>query len=650
MFAVGKPGGYPAQGKQYTLMNTVGNAGLVTRQHAVNVEKSDICVKVFADGRKIVFKDLLHDGPGAVDGYRLDLVVDGLVHLKVHREDGAEMDVDHLELLVSTPLLNYSRIILPDTGRDFVFRDRSLYLRSAPSGVSAPKSGFPFLTFLDQTGNVALAFGSVSFFRESRCFCVEPRISSRKAMVGGADHTVMAMRLPSEGWQYGRTACIEETVFIGERFPSWYHALREYAAHCAAAYEVEYPKNIAAWDSSWCTWTAWGSERMTTERLLANARIARDLGMRTIIIDDGWFGPGLDEDEGQGILNIGDYRPDPSKFADLRAAIKEMQAMGLRVLLWYAPTCVAPDSEAYQRLNKHLMADNDEPIMAPNGFYSLCPGNVEARAYVREEVQRMLTDYEPDGFKVDLYNTLPATPCVNGHPHDSASMVEGVQAMMRDLWEAALDVKPDCLLELKQDYGNVITAQYGTMVRAGDTAYDIDTNLWRCFFAQAYAPVVHNDYLAVSTEEDPQTLAIMMIKMITAGVPTFSLDLEKQPAANLNTIRAWLQFYAQYREELMCPREPLTPLLDIWRLGSADTAIVSVVFNAAEIPLPDGHDIWLLNGTGRDCFYIRTDEAADYSVQAFDHNLKPGDSTGRRIGDGTRLPALPGSCLHLTRC
>ncbi len=614
--------------------------------------KMDVSIVVYEGGEAVAFENLLRGGPGRQehDGYVLDLRIDDLVHLQVERGDGREMDVERVEVLVSTPLLNFSRIILPDTGRELVFKDCAVFLRSVSCGVSAAKNGFPFLAFLDQTSEVAAAFGLVSFFRESSCYCVEPKISARKAMVGGADRAVVGFRLPSAGWRYGRTRRITETIFVGERFRSWFHALRRYAEHCKSQSAVCYPDNSAAWEPTWCTWTAWGSNQMSTELILANARIARDLGIGTIIIDDGWFGPGLDEDFSE--LNLGDYDAEVKKIADLRKAIEQIRTLGLRTLLWYAPTCVAPASRAYHRMSAQLVVHEGAKVMAPNGFYNLCPGSPAVRAYVRAEIKRLLEQYDPDGFKIDLYNTLPVTPCQNGHPHDSPSMVEGVRLLMKDIWETAQKQKSGCLLELKQDYGNVISAQYGTMVRAGDTAYDVDTNLWRCFYAQAYAPVVHNDYLACSAEDSPRAIAIMMIKMLTAGVPTFSLDLLKQPKRTLTIIKAWLDFYARHRRLLRHSREPLTPQLDVWRLGSRQLAIISAVFNAVEIPLPSAPEIWLLNGTGREYFYIRLPKKREsrtdrWTVETFDHGLRPKAKKRLRLSDGARLPVPPGGCLRL---
>lgn len=611
--------------------------------------RSDLALIVRADGRVLRFDALLSDArrPRLSDGCRLAVRRDGArVRLTLRRADGGELDVESLEFEFATPLLNYGKIVLPDSGREFLFKDRAVFLRSAPSGVSAPNDGLPFLAFTDQTGRVSAAFGLLTHTRESRCYCLEPKLSARKAMLGGADTAIMRFRAPAEGWRYGRTRRLDETVFVSEGFPTWFHALRAYSDHFRRMHGVEYPLPAGAWEPTWCTWTAWCSDLMTPERIMDNARLARECGMGAVILDDGWFGPGLDTDDRP--LNIGDYRPDPVKLPDLQGLVREIQTVGLKVLLWYAPTCLATTSETYGQMGRHVIHSGGKPVTAPNGFQNLCPCNPEVRRFVCAETARMLDEYGVDGFKVDLYNTLPVTPCDHAHEHDETSMIEGVRRLMREMWEVVLARKPEALLELKQNYANPIGAQYGTMVRAGDTAYDINTNLERCAYIQAYGAVVHNDYLACSTRESPRDLAIMLIKMLTAGVPTFSLDLPRQPPATLAVIRAWLTFYRERLRLWRLPREPQDPLLAVWRMGSGREAVVSVVGPATEVRVPGAPDWWLLNGTGRDGVYLRTD-GGDKAVTVTPCGplLRP---VGRRrlvLRDRLWLAVPPGGAVHV---
>jgi alpha-galactosidase len=607
----------------------------------------ETAVTIRAEGREFTFDRL----PGAKrtvrqNGYRFDCGGAETVAFSFARDDGREIDVESVEVRFTVPIANFSKVIFPDGGREYVFTDKAVFLRSKVTLVSAPNDGHPFVALADQTGAVVYSYGLVSFLRESVCRCVDPLLSARKAMRGGHDVLTLAFRLPGDGWRYGKTAAVRETVFRSCKQPTWFHALRRYTDLCRRHHGVTYPLQPKAYDPTWCTWTAWCSDRMNDDTVLANARLAKSLGIRSIILDDGWFGPGLDTDDRP--LNIGDYDADPAKFRNLPALIEQLHGMDLDALLWYAPTCISPDSKTYARFKDHLVCHKGVPVMAPNGFYNLCPCDPAVRAHVRAETERMLTVFGVDGFKVDLYNTLPVTPCDAAHAHESGSLIEGVRNLEKEIWEVMKRLRPGGTVELKQNYANVISAQWGTMVRAGDTAYDVDTDFHRCAYLQAYAPVTHNDYFACSIHDTPRDLAVMMIKFITGGVPTFSMDLVRQPPATLAVIRAWLAFYEARRPLWKARREPMDARLETWRMGNRRTAVVSALFGAAEIRLPAAGEVIVLNGTGRSSLYVMPAAPGPVRVETLDHRLRPLSKARMTLREGLRLPIPSGGMAILT--
>jgi hypothetical protein len=224
-----------------------------------------------------------------------------------------------------------------------------------------------------------------------------------------------------------------------------------------------------------------------------------------------------------------------------------------------------------------------------------------------------------------------------------------VRSLEKEIWDVMKRLRPNGTLELKQNYANVVSAQWGTMVRAGDTAYDADTDFLRCAYLQSYAPVTHNDYFAASIHDDPKDLALMMIKFITGGVPTFSLDLAKQPPATLRVIKAWLAFYNDRRALWALPREPMDTRLETWRMGDSTTAVISALFGATEIRVPSAAETILLNGTANDHLYLVPDRPGTVAVQTLDHLLRPIGKGRVKLAAGIRLPVPAGGAVILTR-
>jgi hypothetical protein len=330
--------------------------------------------------------------------------------------------------------------------------------------------------------------------------------------------------------------------------------------------------------------------------------------------------------------------------------VRKLQALGLRALLWYAPPCVSPDSRLYQRAGHLVMMKAGQPMLAPNGFHLLCPRSPEARAHMASEARRMTRAYGVDGFKTDLYNCYPADRCEASHEHDCESAIEGLHRTMSLIWKTVLEENPRVLIELKQNYGNVIAAQYGTMVRAGDTAYDVDTDVERCFHTLAYAPVVHNDYLAWSAHDTPRELAIMLIKMMAAGVPTFSRDLPGIPEAQRSVLRAWLKFYLAHLDLFRGPREPQNGELSVWQIGSGERWIIAAIRCASEVRLLSKmKQVAVLNGSGSNEVTVVPDEPGGFDGTGYDHRQRQVWRRRTSIQGRLALPVPPGGMIVLRR-
>jgi len=607
----------------------------------------DIRLSAEVNGRTVDFGSLLRRSAVSA-AYRLRVRRGHLMEVELRRADGRPMDVERLRFTFTFPLLNFTQVVVPDCGRFFVDKLRSVYLRSSVLQMSAPNDGMPLMVMLGQDGAVEFAFGFASNLTETTFRCRAPKISSRGALLGGEDLLVLEAEKPSVGWRCGRNDCVRESIFLCGRRPSWFHALRDYSRLVRRKLALAYPRCKEAWEPAWCTWTAWPSDEMNEQKVLANAREAKRLGIGTVIIDDGWFGQGLDVDGGR--LNLGDIEPDPGKFPDLRGLVERLHAMGLKVLLWYAPLSISPESNACGELKGLLVGDRREAFLTPNGFHNLCPQNPDARAHVAEQIRRMVREHDVDGFKTDLYNCLPTKPCTAAHEHDCESAIEGMRRVLRVVWETLQVERPGGLLELKQNYGNAVCAQFGTMVRAGDTAYDVDTNMLRCLHTQAYAHVVHNDYLAWGVHERPRDLAVMLIKQLVGGVPTFSRDLPSLPASHLRVLKAWLGFYRRHLGIFKGARQPQCSNLSTWQIGAGRQVILGVVSPPAELRLGGSvREAFVMNGSGCTGLLLRAPAGARFSVSTYDCCLKARRTERRAAGDGTMLQVPTGGMAALRR-
>ncbi|MCJ1675350.1 alpha-galactosidase [Rathayibacter sp. VKM Ac-2929] len=95
-------------------------------------------------------------------------------------------------------------------------------------------------------------------------------------------------------------------VLPASQHADWRSVLRRFSACERLALDVRYPTRPEALEPYWCTGVDWSSEHVTQELVLRNARLAAELGIPNIVIDDGWFGRGRDSSDDVP-MDIGDW-------------------------------------------------------------------------------------------------------------------------------------------------------------------------------------------------------------------------------------------------------------------------------------------------------------------------------------------------------
>jgi hypothetical protein len=126
----------------------------------------------------------------------------------------------------------------------------------------------------------------------------------------------------------------------------------------------------------------------------ARAIVDNGLPPGVLMIDDNWQ------------ENYGKWTFHPGRFPDPKAMMKELHALGFKVMLWVCPF-VSADSDVYRALAKKnalLMKTPKDPAMVTwwNGKSALLDlSNPVARTWFTDQLSRLQSDYGVDGFKFD---------------------------------------------------------------------------------------------------------------------------------------------------------------------------------------------------------------------------------------------------------
>lgn len=522
----------------------------------------------------------------------------------------AEEPPQRLVISISIPLDNYDRIIIPDTGRWYMnhLSPISTWRYAHSISISANALRTPFFAMESLSGKVD-SIGLIHFPTECEITIEEPA-SNRALNVHTRRLTVKFSFSPSAVCSYDAQDQSDlALIFLPPRsqYSDWTAALASYSnverAFLAPTEAAPHQSHLLPY---WCTWVDWSSDQVDSNLALRQAKIASESGFKNFILDDGWFGPGLDSDRDLA-LNIGDWTPDPKRFPELQETIDEIKSLGMNFILWYAPHAVGPSSNAFRKYG-HLLKHRENCIPTTNEtrFNSLCFRNRDAREYMVSTTSDLISKYRLDGIKFDLFNWIPDDPCAGlSHTHDTDSEIIGLHRYFEAL--AALDeLDGEFICELKQDYATVAIAHPPAVVRAGDAPYGSFANLQRTKYINARGMVALNDYQTFPRSASPKEIAVIGLRMVATGIPAWGCDLEALTPQQLAVVTSLNQWYTRQIDRGASYKR----LVDSDGLSVIETPLgdILIVTNATRIPKISARTICVVNGDIKPIEAIRVDD------------------------------------------
>ena len=292
--------------------------------------------------------------------------------------------------------------------------------------------------------------------------------------------------------------------------------------------------------------------------LEAELAIAADLGMKTLIVDDGW----QTDDTNRGYAFCGDWQVSRNRFPDMRAHVAKAHALGFRYMVWYSVPYMGLKSANHERFRGKFLIDEDRRM----GTSVLDPRFPEVRQFLVDTYVRALREWDIDGFKLDFIDAFrfegedPAKRD-NYAGRDIPNVQHAVDRLMEEVRAALTAIKPDILIEFRQRYNGPAIRKYGNMFRVGDCPGDLVRN--RVAIADMRLALdgsaIHSDMLEWNFGETPERAALFVLNSIF-GVVQYSIMLREAPQAHLDMIRHWIAFSQAHRDTLLhgrfSPRHP----------------------------------------------------------------------------------------------
>ncbi len=403
-------------------------------------------------------------------------------------------------------------------GNDFVFQLSESFSRENYMGLNAIKAGggIPLVDVWNKEFGLAIAY-----LGEKPCDISLPVIvENGKVSLGIKENYKNQILIPGDSLVSVQTAIIVHKN-------DFYDAIRMYSILMKPFLpDFQKPPDLA-YQPEWCTWGY--SRNFKPEQILSKLEHLKALGIRSVILDDGWS------------ANHGDWIPDPKKFPDgdedFKRLINKIHESGLKVWLWWVPGYTDSTSLLAAQHPDWLIKNKGGSV---NPSYGLCPAYQPVQEDYKKLVGKFVEEFKLDGFKLDFPEINSAPPCYNPKHHhkDPYESFYSTPILFQNICETARLYNPDMVIEYCSCSipPTIFHLPWTNLMVTSDP--DISQITQRIKFYKALMgddfPVLE-EYCGILAEPSYQ------LTIGTGGVPgTFSTYLD-------NYHEKWLNIYQKYR-------------------------------------------------------------------------------------------------------
>lgn len=398
----------------------------------------------------------------------------------------------------------------------------------------------------------------------------------------------------------------------------------------------------AAFDPLYSSWYVFHQD-VSSDLIEEECRLAAELGMKSVITDDGWqIDLPLGNREWGGYRLCGDWK-NGRNFPDMAEHVRRVQNMGLKYLLWYSVPFVGEKSSNFARFKgKYLPVEN-----CCAGAWTLDPRFPEVREFLVSTYEQALKSWNLDGFKLDFigrFTLKGIDPAIaeNYAGRDIKSIPLAVERLMTDVMTRLQAIKPDILIEFRQPYIGPCIRRFGNMIRAADCPCSMVENRTRIARLRLTSgeTAVHADMLEWRADETPESAARCILNSIF-GVVQYSVRLKTLPESQRRMVAHWIRFSQEQRAALLQgafrPHYPASdyPLLEG---ESAKSRVLGVYQDGLIVPTGSAdRPVYLLNAANVETLTVDF-AAIPARVEAFDTF---GNSAGTRSVASAGISRVP---------
>ena len=307
----------------------------------------------------------------------------------------------------------------------------------------------------------------------------------------------------------------------------------------APAYVPEHAK--LPMNSLWYTY----HQQLDVEDILKECKLSKEIGMETVIIDDGW----QTDDNSRGYAFCGDWELATKKIPSMKKFVEDIHQIGMKVMLWYSVPFVGLYAKNYDRFKDMLLAETGNN----RDYWSLDPRYKEVRDFLVQTYSNALIEWKLDGLKLDFIDSF-ALKGMSLEPdprRDYESLEEAIDVLMTDITKALTAINSEVLIEFRQSYVGPAIRKYGNMLRVADCPNDAIANRLGSVNLRLTSgnTAVHSDMIMWHYDDTVESAALQFSNILYA-VPQISVKLAKLKPDHKKMLEYYISFWREHRDIL----------------------------------------------------------------------------------------------------
>ena len=352
--------------------------------------------------------------------------------------------------------------------------------------------------------------------------------------------------------------------------------------------------------------------KIIPEEIIYECKIAKELGMETVIVDAGWY---TDSYSDAFAITCGDWEISEKKIPNMQAFVDEIHKLGMKFMIWFSVPFVGINSKNHQCFKDKFLCYR--PAVSAS---VLDPRFPEIREHLINTYCSFVKKYNLDGLKLDFIDRfiINEESSCEYDKMDTDSVDVALQRLLKDATDELKKINPEILIEFRQSYVGPVLTQYANMLRVADCPGDAIFNRVASLnlrLTSSNTPV-HSDMLMWNKNDTNESVMYQLLAIMFT-VPQISVRFDNITEEHRKILKHFLSFWRDHQEALLDGELEVLGVDANYTQAKAKTEkeSVTVMYHSSPVAVNNGEKAYIFNSTGEDGAFIQLNEDREYELK-----------------------------------